>query len=71
MTIGDGCGRLHGRNRARIDPGGHDDVHTEPDQIRRKGAGKPIHLAVGEAVLDDDILANAVAEALQALLERN
>ncbi len=48
---------------------GNDDVHTEPDQVCGK-RGQPFQLAVGEAVLDDDILANAVAEAPQALLER-
>src|SRR6266581_4175822 len=64
----DGRGRLHGRNRIWICPG-DDLVHAEPDQFRGK-RGQPFHLAVGEAVLDDDILANAVAEAPQALLER-
>ena len=48
---------------------GPDVIYTEPDQICRKGR-HPIHLAVGEAVLNDDILANAVAEAPQALFER-
>ena len=46
----------------------NDDVDTEPDQVRGKG-GQPFHLAVGEAVLDEDILTNAVSEAPQALLE--
>src|SRR3954447_17080017 len=32
-------------------------------------AAQPFHLAVGEAVLDEDILTNAVSEAPQALLE--
>ena len=64
----DGRGRLHGRNRDRI-ASGNDDVHAEPDQVCGK-RGQPFHLAVGEAVLDDDILANAVAEAPQALFER-
>ena len=45
------------------------DVHAEPDQVCGKRR-QPFHLAVGEAVLDDDILANAVAEAPQALFER-
>jgi hypothetical protein len=51
-----------------IEPG-DDDVHTEPDQVCRK-RGRPFDLGVGEAVLDDDILANAVAEAPQAFFER-
>jgi hypothetical protein len=68
MTIGDGRGRLHGRNRIWIGPS-DDNVHAEPDQVCSK-RGPPFHLAVGEAVLDDDILADAVAEAPQALFER-
>ena len=64
----DGRGRLHGRNRTRIDPG-DDNVHGEPDQVRSK-RGQPFQLSVSGAVLDDDILANAVAEAPQALFDR-
>ena len=40
-----------------------------PDQVCRK-RGQPFHLAVCEAVLDDDILADAVAEAPQTLFKR-
>src|SRR6185437_12589980 len=65
----DGCGRLHGRNRARIDPGGNYDVHAESDQVCGEGRQR-FELAVGEAVLNDDILADAVAKAPQAVLER-
>src|SRR2546425_296641 len=64
----DGRGRLHGRNRNRIEPG-DDDVHAEPDQFCSKRR-QSFHLAVGEAVFNDDTLANAVAEAPQALFER-
>src|SRR5262249_1892103 len=60
--------RLHGRDRARIASGGHNDVHTEPDQLRRK-PGQPSQIAVCEAILDDNILADVVAEAPQASLE--
>src|SRR5262249_32301732 len=63
-----GRGRLHGRNRVLMGPG-DDDVHAEPDQLCSK-RWQPFQLAVGEAVVDDDILTNAVAEAPQALLER-
>jgi hypothetical protein len=52
-----------------IEPG-DDDVHTEPDQVCGK-RGQPFPLGVGEAVLDDDILANAVAEAPQAFFDVN
>jgi hypothetical protein len=45
------------------------DVHAEPDQVRCKRR-QPVHLAVGEAVLDGDVLANAVAQASQAAFER-
>jgi hypothetical protein len=61
MTIGMGRGRVHGRNRVRFGPG-DDNVHAEPDQVRSK-RGQPFQVAVGEAVLDGNVLANAVAEA--------
>jgi hypothetical protein len=68
MTIGNGLRRLHGRNRVWIGSG-NDDVHAEPDQVCGK-RGQPFHLAVGEAVLNDDILANPVTQAPQALFKR-
>src|SRR5258708_28725227 len=46
-----------------------DDVHAERDEVCGKRE-QPFHLTVCKAVLDDDILANAVAQAPQALLER-
>ena len=65
----DGRGRLHGRNRDRIDP--PVTMMSTPSRTRSAAsAGSRSMLAVGEAVLDDDILANAVAEAPQALFER-
>src|SRR5258706_320859 len=41
-----------------------------PEQASTRAPGRPFHLAVSEAVLDDDILANAVAQAPQAFFER-
>ena len=46
----------------------NDNVHSEPDQVCSKH-GHPFHLAVGKAILDDNILANALAEAPQALFK--
>jgi hypothetical protein len=44
------------------------DVRTEPDQVCRKRR-QSFYLAVREAEFDNDILAKAVAEGTQALLE--
>ena len=65
---GDGGGRLHGRDRYRIEPG-NDNIHAKPDKVCRKG-GQPFHLGIREAVLDDDILANAVAKVPHTFFER-
>ena len=43
-------------------------VHPEPNQVCCK-RGYLLHLAIGEAVLDDDILADVITETSQAVLE--
>ena len=43
---------------------------STPSRTRSRQVRAAVQLAVGEAVLDDDILANAVAKAAQAFFER-
>ena len=67
MTIGMVVVAFMAATVLRMVPG-HDDVHVQPNHVGCK-RGQSLHLAVGKAVLDDDILANAITEISQALIE--
>jgi hypothetical protein len=57
----------HRGNGVRTGRGNHN-VHAEPHYLGSQGK-QPFQLAIGEAILDDDILANAVPTLRRPFLE--
>src|SRR5438105_15724840 len=65
----DSPGRVHSRCGI-CGIAGNDDVHAEPDQVCSK-RWQPFQLPIGIAILDHDILTNAIAETPETSLKRS